>query len=90
VRANLNKSKEQYLTYKEYIARSIGKKGGLHGSDGKDPTFIAGEPEDIDVLSGVHDDFVIVEGNDEYAIPLPILMVTVYDSKSPVGHPDLF
>jgi hypothetical protein len=67
------------MTYKEYVTQFIGRKGDLSSGDGN-PAFVIGGPADGDVLTDVNDDFVIIKGYHEYAIPLEIFMVTLYKS----------
>ena len=73
-------TKEEEMTYKEYVAQFIGRKGDLTASDDGNPTFMIGDPAGVDVLTDVHDDFVVVKGYHEYAVPLSRLLVGIYKS----------
>ncbi len=66
------------MTYKEYVAQFIGRKGDLTvGNDGG-PLFVIDAPSETDILTNVHDDFVIIKGCHEKAVPLSILTLTLY------------
>ncbi len=68
------------MTYKEYVAQFVGRRGDLSVEAGGGAIFVIDAPSDRDVLSDVHDDFVIIKGYHEKAVPLSILTLTIHKS----------